>query len=440
MKLTGWARFPVHQARVTTPRSETDIVSCVQQGCAIARGNGRSYGDSAISSTNTVHMRHFNRMLGFDEKTGVLIAESGVLLADIISVFLGRGWFPAVTPGTKFVTLGGMIAADVHGKNHHRDGSFGNFVEWIELMDGNGDVLHCSCDKNADLFAWTIGGMGLTGIILRAAIRLRRVDSGWISQQVIVAPTLDAAIDTFEKHAGAEYSVAWVDCLANGSKLGRSLIHLGEHVPPDELNASQKVQPFVTVKKRRLAVPFNAPAWLLNRYSMHLLNCLYYRRGAHQNGKRIVDWDSYFYPLDSVLGWNKVYGRNGFAQFQCVLPLEQSRAGINALLEAVSIAGVGSFLTVLKRFGEQSGRFSFPMPGFTLSLDFPVNSRSLTLMETLDRITIDHGGRFYLAKDSRMSSGILAESDDRVGQFVSMRQETNMHLQFQSEQSQRLKL
>lgn len=440
MQLAGWGRFPVHEAHVTAPRSEAEMVSCIQQGRAIARGNGRAYGDSAISVTNTIHMRHFNRMLGFDDKTGTLIAEAGVLLADIIAVFLRRGWFPAVTPGTKFVTLGGMIAADVHGKNHHRDGGLGNFVDWIDIMDGHGKLQRCSREHNADLFAWTIGGMGLTGVILRAAIRLRRVETAWISQKVIPAATLDATLDAFESNADATYSVAWIDCLNPGNKLGRSLVYLGEHAALANLGSSQNARPYETSTRRRLTVPFKAPHWLLNRLFMRWFNDFHYWKGSHGPTQNLVDWDSYFYPLDSIPGWNKVYGRKGFAQFQCVLPLAQSRTGLQALLDAISSAGVGSFLAVVKRLGDQPGRFSFPMAGYTLAIDFPVNATCLRLMETLDRITITHGGRFYLAKDSRMSSETLAESDERIERFVAMRDKAGLQRQFQSAQSKRLAL
>ncbi len=440
MQLAGWGRFPVHDAHVTAPRSEAEIVSCIQQGQAIARGNGRAYGDSAISVTNTIHMRHFNRMLGFDDTTGTLIAEAGVLLADIISVFLGRGWFPAVTPGTKFVTLGGMIAADVHGKNHHRDGGLGNFVDWIDIMDGHGKPQRCSRQENPDLFAWTIGGMGLTGVILRAAIRLRRVETAWISQTVIPAPTLDAAMDAFETNSDATYSVAWIDCVNTGNKLGRSLVYLGEHATLADLGASQKARPYATPTRRRLTVASRVPHWFLNRLFMRRFNDFLYWQGSHSTMQKLVDWDSYFYPLDSIPGWNRIYGSKGFAQFQCVLPLAQSRTGLRALLDAISDSGMGSFLAVVKRLGDQPGRFSFPMSGYTLAIDFPLNARSLRLMETLDRITITHGGRFYLAKDSRMSSETLAESDERTQRFVAMREKAGMRQQFQSAQSQRLAL
>lgn len=441
MKISGWGRYPVLEANVRAPRTEHALREMIQSTRhLIARGNGRSYGDSAINRSATIQMRHFNRMIAFDSKTGQLVAEAGVLLGDIISAFLPRGWFPIVTPGTKFVTLGGMIAADVHGKNHHKDGSFGKCVDWIEIIDANGEIIRCSRHKNADLLEWMIGGMGLTGVILRAAIRLRTVETGWIKQTTIPAKNLEAAMAVFEQSQEATYSVAWIDCLGTGEHLGRSLVKLGEHANVDSLSQKQACAPFDTNVKRKLSVPIDFPSWALNRFSIRAFNALYYRNGIRNSREQIVDWDSYFYPLDAILGWNRIYGRKGFVQFQCVIPLEQSRAGLTDLLEAISKAGVGSFLAVLKRFGVQDSLFSFPMEGYTLALDFPVNRYTLRLMAQLDSIAISHGGRFYLAKDSRMTAEILRASDTRTADFTVMREDSELRNSFQSAQSERLDL
>jgi decaprenylphospho-beta-D-ribofuranose 2-oxidase len=440
MKLSGWGRYPVHDAQVFAPRSEQALAARIKVGGLIARGNGRAYGDSAISRQNTVHMRHLNRLIAFDAETGQVVAEAGVLLADIITAFLPLGWFPAVTPGTKFVTLGGMIAADVHGKNHHRDGCLANFVDWIDLMDATGTVRHCSRLENTDLFSWTIGGMGLTGVILRAAIRLRAVQTAWIKQTTLPAANVDAAITVFEQSDKAQYSVAWIDCLSKDDKLGRSLVMLGEHATPDDLSEPQRKTPFDCGTKRKKSVPFNLPSGLLNTVTARAFNALYYWKGSRTPVTQLVDWDSYFYPLDAILGWNKIYGRKGFAQFQCVLPLDQSRQGLRALLEAISTAGTGSFLAVLKRLGDEQGGFSFPMQGYTLALDFPVNARTLALMNVLDQITLAHGGRFYLAKDSRMTAQTLRLSDVRTEGFVQMRNKATLRPVFTSAQSERLDL
>lgn len=440
MKISGWGRYPVADAHVYAPRNLDELIARVAAGQAIARGNGRAYGDSAISETNTIPMRHFNRICSFDNQTGQVVAEAGVLLGDIIKAFLPRGWFPYVTPGTKFVTLGGMVAADVHGKNHHKDGSFRTCVDWIDLIDASGQVKRCARDENTDLFEWTLGGMGLTGVIVRVALRLRPVETGWIRQQTHVAENLDQAIDLFESTLDATYSVAWIDCLQRGDGLGRSLVMLGEHAQKTNLDRSVRHSPLVVLEKSKKTVPFDFPGWSLNRWSVQAFNALYFWNGKRKPRDTLVDWDSYFYPLDAILGWNKIYGRKGFAQFQCVIPLEQSRAGLRALLDAISKAGSGSFLSVLKRFGAQDSPFSFPTEGYTLALDFPVTKETLTLMQHLDEITLAHGGRFYLAKDSRMSRETLAQSDPRLPAFVANRQASRADPTFQSVQSVRLGL
>ena len=440
MEMSGWGRFPVADCAVSRPRDEQALRALVLSSRCIARGNGRAYGDSALNRALTIDMTGFDRMIAFDAESGVLTVEAGVLLSDIIAAFLPRGWFPSVTPGTKFVSVGGMIAADVHGKNHHRDGAFGAFVEWIDLMTADGSILRCSRQENADLLAFTLGGMGLTGVILRAAIRLTPVESGWIRQRTLVAENLDAAIELFERSADWTYSVAWIDCLAQGAALGRSLIMLGEHARRDELDPACRAAPFAVAERRKRRVPFDAPGFSLNRFSVRAFNALYYAKGRRGAGDSLIDWDSYFYPLDAILDWNRIYGRRGFAQFQCVLPLERSREGMRALLEAISAAGQGSFLAVLKRMGAQESRFSFPMEGYTLALDFPVSEKSLALMRRLDAIAVEHGGRFYLAKDSRMNASVLDAADPRVAAFRRMRAETAASARFTSLQSDRLGL
>ena len=440
MKLSGWGRYPVIDAQVTAPRSDDDVLKLVQQGSAIARGNGRSYGDSAVSSANTIHMKHFNRMLAFDAENGQLVAEAGALLADVIEAFLPRGWFPSVTPGTKFVTLGGMIAADVHGKNHHKDGSFGTYVDWIDVVTGDDTVQRCSKTENKELFEWTIGGMGLTGVVLRAAIRLRPVSSAWIEQRTLVADNITHAIELFEQSQDATYSVAWIDCLQTGSALGRSLVMLGEHVDAHAVQPQYREQPLQTPVKRKLRIPVEFPSWMLNSLTVRVFNALYYWNGKRKPQKQLVDWDGYFYPLDSILGWNKIYGRRGFAQFQCVIPLTHAEKGMTELLAAIATAGAGSFLAVLKRFGAQESNFSFPMEGYTIALDFPVNKKTLGLMKKLDDITILHGGRFYLAKDSRMTHDVFRQSEHRHDDYSKYRQEHGASEVYNSAQSERLGL
>ncbi|GAB4266039.1 MAG: FAD-binding oxidoreductase [Pararhodobacter sp.] len=439
MQLSGWGRYPRMEARLSTPRDEAALGALLAEGPVIARGMGRAYGDSAIGR-HVLSMRRFNRLIAFDADTGRLTAEAGVTLGEIIDTFLPRGWFLSVTPGTKFVSLGGAIAADVHGKNHHVDGSFGRFVDWIELMGPDGAVTRCSPIENADLFAYTLGGMGLTGVILRAAIRLRRVESGWIRQKTLPAPNLDAALDAFAATMDATYSMAWIDCAATGDKLGRSIVMEGEHALRSELPSDRRMRPFDTPRQRGTRVPVDFPGFVLNPLTVRLFNEAYYQRGLRQQPSSLVGWDPFFYPLDAVSDWNRIYGRRGFMQFQCVVPLESHAEGLRAILAAIARTGAGSFLAVLKRFGAQESRLSFPMEGYTLALDFPMNRRSLALMPELDRITADHGGRFYLAKDSRISAQTLRRTDPRWSAFADWRRTQGLSRRFASAQSERLSL
>ncbi|EAQ04463.1 putative oxidoreductase [Pseudooceanicola batsensis HTCC2597] len=437
--LSGWGRYPRVEGRLLRPRGAAEVRAALAEGPVIARGNGRSYGDSAAQPAGTLDMRGMAHMLDFDGRTGVLTAEAGVMLEDVIATFLPRGWFPAVTPGTKLVTLGGMIAADVHGKNHRRDGSFGRHVDWVEVLGPDGVVRRASCSENSELFGRTLGGMGLTGVILRCAIRLMRVESGWIRQDMRVAPDLDAAMEIFET-AESRYAVAWFDCLGQGADLGRSLVMLGDHADVADLPAARRAAPFVTPRRRRKRVPVDAPAIALNRHTLRAFNSLYFRVNARKAGPSLVDWDSYFYPLDAILDWNRIYGRRGFAQYQVVLPLEASRGGLAALLRTIATSGRGSFLAVLKRLGPQESAFSFPMEGYTLALDFPVDPAVLSLLDRLDDITLAHGGRHYLAKDSRLSREALRKADPRAAAFAAHRREAGLAGRFASAQSERLGL
>jgi FAD/FMN-containing dehydrogenase len=440
MMLSGWGRYPRLQCAVHAPRDEDALRDLVSAKRLIARGNGRAYGDSALSATNTVELTRFNRMLAFDPASGQLVTEAGVLLEHVIAAFLPIGWFPSVTPGTKFVTIGGMIAADVHGKNHHLDGSFGNFVDWIELMGPDGLVRRCSPTENSDLFHWSVGGMGLTGVILRAAFRLRPVETSWIRQTIIPAASLEAAIEAFEANRTAAYSVAWIDCLSGGSARGRSLVILGEHACLDELPSAGRDTRFATRKERRMPVPFAMPAALFNRATVAEFNALYYWNGARHAGSSLVDWDSYFYPLDGLEGWNRIYGRQGFVQFQCVLPLAASLAGLTEILRVTEAAGSAPFLAVLKRMGLARGGISFPMEGYTLTMDFPATARNLALLAELHHVTITHQGRIYLAKDGCTTAEAVRQADPRIEEFASMRARCGLRAAFASAQSERLEI
>jgi FAD/FMN-containing dehydrogenase len=282
--------------------------------------------------------------------------------------------------------------------------------------------------------------MGLTGVILRAAIRLRAVETGWIRQRLQPAPDLESAVAALRTADDSTYSVAWIDCLARGKRLGRSLVMSGEHAGAEELTASAAGDPFAMTPRRTLKVPVTPPGWLLNGLSVRAFNALYYRRGVLARGDSLVDWDQYFYPLDAILGWNRIYGRRGFVQHQCVLPPDTAIEGLRAMLETIGDAGIGSFLAVLKKLGPAEGHFAFPMAGYTLALDFPMRRTTPPLLEKLDRLVIEHGGRLYLAKDASMSAETLHAMDPRAEDFARWRAQQGLSERFQSMQSERLSL
>lgn len=439
-RLSGWGRYRGAECEVHRPADAAALARNLSTlPDAIARGNGRSYGDASFNPAATVATRHLDRLVNFDAKTGALTCEAGLLLGDLIDIMLPRGWWPRVTPGTKLVTIGGMVACDVHGKNHHGAGSFCDHVDWIDLATGEGEPLRCSRTEHPDLFAATCGGMGLTGVVLRVRFRMMRVETAAVSQRTVRAPTLAHAIDQFEQSLDSTYSVAWVDCLASGDRLGRSAILLGEHARVDELPASRRATPLGRAPRRAKRVPIDLPPFVLGRTAVALFNKAYY---AMQNrADAVVDVDPYFYPLDALLDWNRIYGRGGFVQYQCVLPLESSAEGLTRLLREIAAVGQASFLAVLKRLGPQSfGMLSFPMPGYTLALDFPPTPQNLALLDRLDAVTMDHGGRVYLAKDARAGAATIAAGYPQLEAFRAVRRRYGLDGRFSSQLSRRLEL
>ena len=437
--ISGWGLFPRVKASKKKPKTLTEIRELILSDSFIARGNGRAYGDSAINKLNTIDMKNFNRFLNFNEKDGLVIAEAGVLLKDILDTFVPKGWFPPVTPGTKYVTLGGMVAADVHGKNHYKFGTLGKYIQWIEIIDYSGKIKRCSRKENTELFFWTIGGLGLTGIILNVAFFMKPIKTAWINQRKLIAKNIIQIFEFFESNIESTYSVAWIDCYAKGNNLGRSVLMLGEHAKINELDNYHKLNPLKTLKKKKFSIPFFFPSFFLSKFSVKIFNSLNFFASKISRRKEIVDLETFFYPLDKILNWNKIYGSKGFAQFQCVIPLSVSKEGISELLNFISKSKSGSFLAVLKRFGKHESYFSFPMEGYSLALDFPINKENLLLMNSLDEITLKYGGRFYLVKDSRMKKEIFERSDIRIKEYKAFR-EKNLNTHYRSCQSDRLNL
>jgi FAD/FMN-containing dehydrogenase len=421
VRLGGWGRHPVEPCQVFRPERRAAVAETLAAKAApsfIARGLGRSYGDAALNRDGgvIVHDR-LDRMLAFDPALGELSCEAGVSFADIIRWWLPRGWFPPVTPGTKCVTLGGAVAADVHGKNHHRDGTISAFVRELTLLTAEGETLRCSREEHPDVFWATVGGLGLTGMILTVRLRLRAVESSWLRVDYRKARDLEETLGVFA--AGddrAPYSVAWIDCLARGRSMGRAVIIHGDHAGAADVRAAGHA-PFAPARGPRVTVPVDVPGVVLNPHTMRLFNAVYYAT-QHDAPGRLVEADAFFYPLDGVGHWNRLYGRAGFVQYQAVLPQDDGWHGLVALLERISASGRASFLSVLKRLGPGNpGLLSFPREGYTLALDLPVRSGLTGVLRELDRIVLDHGGRLYLAKDSTTTAEAVRVMYPRLEEF-----------------------
>lgn len=400
----SWGRYPkaLPSAAHSVFWSHKPIDFQVQDKTFLPYANGRSYGDVCLNENGILlDMRPLNRFIAFDSTLGILRCEAGVTLADIANLAMPKGWFLPVTPGTQFVSIGGAIANDVHGKNHHKAGTFGLHVCCFELLRSDGQRLLCSPDSNSDFFRATIGGLGLTGVILWAEIQLRPIPGPWIAAQRLRCRGIEEFFDLSEaSDKKYEYTVAWIDCFASSRDIGRGIFIRGnhaEHSSPAEIPCS---------KRKFTRVPFDFPRFVLNNFIMKLLNSMYYR-SSRKNGKPgFESYQDFFYPLDGIHEWNRLYGQCGFLQYQCLIPPEHQREGIRMILNRIKQSNAGSFLAVLKQFGNirSPGLMSFPRPGLTLALDFPFRGeRTLKLLSTLDEIVLSLGGSVYPAKDARMS-------------------------------------
>lgn len=427
----GWGRYPTMPARVFAPLSLSAYGRLIEQQVPlIPRGMGRSYGDSANAATvlRTTYCDHF---IAFDPANGLLVVEAGVTLREILRVTVRHGWFLSVTPGTSFVTVGGAIASDVHGKNHQVAGTFGQHVVSMTIMLGSGEVVNTSPTDLPDLFHATCGGMGLTGIVLTATLQLVAIKSTYITQKTIKATGLTDACEAFQVNDKSTYSVAWIDCLKTGKDLGRSVLMLGEHADNGGLN--------LTIKEPT-TVPVDTPAALLNSITMRAFNGAYWSKAVH-NKTHSVPLLRYFYPLDAIGGWNRLYGKAGFLQYQFVLPKADGVVNMRKILTQIAQSGAGSFLAVLKQFGRANKNLlSFPMEGYTLALDFKISQYVIDLVHRLDDMVVDMGGRVYLAKDAVMREESFKSMYPDWQAFEAIRQKYGALGKFTSTQSRRLGL
>jgi FAD/FMN-containing dehydrogenase len=379
-------------------------------------GNGRSYGDVCLNPGGTLWTsRGLDHFITFDEDNGVIDCEAGVLLKDIIEIALPRGWFLPVTPGTQFVTLGGAIANDVHGKNHHHAGTLGEHLESLVLQRTDGSRIECGAALASDWFVATVGGLGLTGVIVSARLRLRKVPGPWIDTETLAFRSLD---EFFSLSASSEpkweHAVAWIDCVGGRDGTGRGIFFRGNYAPSDEPRPVS----------RPLTVPLTPPISLVNGFSLRLFNAVYFRANALRQGRKLTYYKPFFYPLDNIMEWNRIYGPRGFYQYQCVVPRRTEREAISDLLAEISTSRTGSFLAVLKTFGDRTplGLLSFPMAGTTLALDFPnLGNCTVRLFERLNAIVFAAGGRIYPAKDACVTRELFERGYPKLSEFLRFR-------------------
>lgn len=402
----SWGRYPKLEAKIVPLNWTCEFPLRPPPATRMLPvGAGRSYGDVCLLGHGTLLRTRgpglsggMDRLLDFDPTTGILCCESGTTLGEILDFAVPRGFFLPVAPGTKFVTVGGAIANDIHGKNHHLAGTFGRHVPRFELIRSDGRQLICSAAQNADWYAATIGGMGLTGLIAWAEVKLRPIVSRRIQYMGIKFSGIEEFVALSERNSKTEYTVAWIDCVGTGKNFARGIFMAGDHdtVP----------RPLKRSKTSRLSLPFDLPEFMLNHGTVGIFNTLYYNRQRSKVKSSSLDYEPFFFPLDRLRHWNRLYGKSGLLQFQCVIPWEPEHRGLTEMLKSITRSGLASFLAVLKVFGDvpSPGMMSFPRPGITLALDFPIrHEASFDLIERLAAITREHGGRMYPAKDATMT-------------------------------------
>ena len=430
MRLTNWSNYPKASGQCKKARSDDEIRGILLQNQPlIVQGNHRSYGDSAFCK-QVLDLKDRDYILQFDRDKGILHCQAAVLFSDLLTTIIPKGWQLPVLPGTQFITVGGAIASDVHGKNHHHVGTFSQFVISFNLMLADGTIINCSKHKNIKYFHATCGGMGLTGVILDAKIQLVAIQSNSITQMTIKCKNLSQIFSAFEKNANSLYTVAWLDSMARGKSMGKGIVMLGEPQTSGALTYDVKT---------KIKLPFYLPAFVMNRWTAKLFNYLYYIKSKENT--QIISLQKFFFPLDKIGGWNKLYGRNGFLQFQCVLPMATSHQGMAALLKQIGKSKQASFLAVLKPMGKANNNLlSFPMAGYSLALDFKYSDTVLNLLDELDKIVIKYQGRIYLCKDARMSKNTFDQGYKNADEFRKFRQQMGLDKQFSSLQSKRLGL
>lgn len=424
-------------AQTLRPKDPQELISSLKKS-VIARGNGSSYGDAAFNAKGEIILtEQLNYLIAFDKKQGVITAEAGILLSDLLKVIVPSGWFLPVTPGTQYVSLGGCVACDVHGKNHHKTGSFSAHVLMIELLLADGTLLQCSANNNADIFWATVGGMGLTGIILSVTLQLIPATHPHMTVKHHAAQNLDETFHYLsDESADDDYSVAWLDLLNQKKEGERSIIMTAHHGESSDIDSESAAK----FRQKKLTIPYFFPSWFLNKNSMSFFNNTYFKKQS-QKKNFTSHYQEYFYPLDKINHWPYLYGRKGFIQYQCVFPHVHAKTGIRALLNCLAHDAYPVFLAVLKRMGTSSpGLLSFPIEGFTLALDMPIYDRLDIVVRDLDNIVMAHGGRVYLAKDSRLTSENFRVMYPRHQEWLAIKNKIDPNKYFSSNLGRRLGL
>ena len=439
-KLAGWGNYPVAESITLNPRDTDDAKSDIKKGEVIARGLGRSYGDQAINENNYVAVcTKLDHFLHWDEQEGILECEAGVSLEEIITYFGPKGWLPMICPGTKFVTIGGAIANDIHGKAHHIDGSFVNCVLSFTILLADGTVVEASRSENADLFWANFGGLGLLGVILKARLKLRKIETTYFKQKSLVIKNLDHMLEALDQYDHEyNYSVAWIDALAKGSKLGSGVLTLGNAAKLNELPEKLKAEPLKLHKTSKLAVPFFLPSFVLNGLTVRMLNRVI--AFVQNSPKEFVHYEKFFFPLDAINNWNKGYGKRGFIQYQFVIPEDNGKKNLTEILELIAGSGCTPFLNVFKRMGEGQGILSFPFKGYTLAIDFPVTKELLSFTPKLDARVLAAGGRLYLGKDALLQESTFKAMYPQHQEWMAIKRKYDPDNRFTSNISRRLGL
>lgn len=432
MMLEGWGRVPAPGSEVLSPDLESLTAHAV-----LCRGLGRSYGDSSLPAAagdKVAATRLADRVLAFDPETGVLRAEAGLSLAELNRLFIPRGWFSPVTPGTKFVTLGGMVSSDVHGKNHHCEGCFGAHVRALRMRLADESIVECSPTRDPDLFYATIGGMGLLGHILEVEFVMRRISSPWIWMESERVRDIDEFLAALARGAAAwPMTMGWIDCLSGGSSLGRGILMAGRWATPEEAGRTPPRPP------AERSLPFELPSWALNSVTAGAFNSVYYWSHMNHREQRLVAPDPFFYPLDAILNWNRAYGPRGFTQYQCVLPSRAGAVAVRALLVRLTELGCASPLCVIKDCGpEGKGLLSFPMKGTSVAVDIPITPDIQAIVDALNEVVIAAGGRIYLTKDRFTRPEHFRAMEARLDAFLAAREKWDPHRRLRSAQSVRL--